>query len=200
MSKAMSRGARGARPAYGAARAGRAARRPIVARGGNMRNVQKLRDGGGYMFEDRYKNALRLNIDAHGPMIGKTSYPVIGNHPQSPEELLALLKRRKVDLSRYAHIRLIVCDSATGGPDSYAQRLATLSGIPVKGFEGEVFAQVNAAGALTQHASRRGMKVTTSLRLPFAEESVIFKKNPFKPWDDPHDFISFRYSPVHFKP
>lgn len=109
-----------------------------VAMGGPMRVVASPLPEL-YVFADNYKTARRLNIVAHSVGSGDDLRLLVSPHiAVNPPELASGLSNSTIDLPAYRDIRLISCRTAEGGANSFAQRLATHIGKPVKGYVNEV--------------------------------------------------------------
>ncbi|WP_289394877.1 RHS repeat-associated core domain-containing protein, partial [Pantoea stewartii] len=89
-----------------------------------------------YIFTDLYKGQSRLNIVAHGNIIGEKSYLKINGRLSSPKETYNLLSA-KVNIDNYSTLRIISCYSADG-PDSFSSQMRALTGKTVKGFFGKI--------------------------------------------------------------
>lgn len=167
--------------------------------GGNLRNTRMLKSGA-YVFEDIYKGAPRLNVHCHGVIDG-VGYMHLGNRAYTPEHLLMMLKSRSIDPKHFASIRMIMCGSANGGSASFSQRLATMTGRPVKGFLGSVWTGYD-ADTMTRifaEGHLNGKRISGGV-IPLMESFPMTKQNPFKIWKSPMDFMKFEYNPVHFMP
>ncbi|HDT0661729.1 TPA: RHS repeat-associated core domain-containing protein, partial [Enterobacter cloacae subsp. dissolvens] len=89
-----------------------------------------------YIFTDLYKGNNRLNIVAHGKIVGEKSYLKIKGRLSSPKETYNLLSA-KVNFDNYSSLRIISCYSADG-PDSFSSQMRALTGKAVKGFFGKI--------------------------------------------------------------
>ncbi|WP_277972940.1 RHS repeat domain-containing protein [Pantoea agglomerans] len=108
------------------------------ALGGTMKNLDSLGQDI-YLFDDVYKGEKRLNLVAHGVLENDGAALIFrssGNH-MGADEMYSVLRNR-IDLNDYRNIRTIMCHSGTGGMRSFGQRLARLTGLPVKSYLGTV--------------------------------------------------------------
>lgn len=111
-----------------------------VAMGGHIEKFKMLANDAGFSV-DTTKRGLRMTVDAHGaiPPGGTSALMQIDGAFITPNELLEKLKSRGVKLEEYAEIRLVMCDSATGGAQSFAAQLSRLTKKPTKAFEGLIY-------------------------------------------------------------
>ncbi len=81
-----------------------------------------------------------LVIDAHGFPQSAPEFPAlkIRGGSVSADLLDYRLRQKNVDLSRYENIRVLSCYSGDGGANSFSTNLASLTGLPVKGYKGKV--------------------------------------------------------------
>ena len=165
----------------------------------------------------------RLNILVHGRVdpatgISKVSY---NGKLNTPQELLQTLHDAGIDLNKFDNVRLLSCDSASGGDASFAAKFQELIGRPVKGYSGTLTANlapedINAAivkvenaylDALEKHQNTPLTDADKALARSEAEQYVYkdmaksgrkfepSKKNPH--WD-PFKWWAFNYKPETF--
>lgn len=127
----------------------------VVQMGGKMKDL-KLIGSEIHTFTDMYKGVNRLNIVAHGTkrdwldkLLLNGSEVVVDGKPYGAKELVALLKSKGVDPSKFDNVRLLVCHSADGKGHSFASRFQQEIKRPVKAFEGRV-AIHNGSTSITQ--------------------------------------------------
>jgi len=125
--------------------------------GGQLENIKPL-DGEIQTFVDTYNGAERINIIGHAaePETGQPAR-IVGEDDKlySAEAIDNELIARGVDIRKYPNARLIVCYSGKGGTQSLAADLNSITGVPVKGFEGPVTAEydgVNTKDPFTLYA------------------------------------------------
>ncbi|MBK5410704.1 hypothetical protein JFU58_19410 [Pseudomonas sp. TH34] len=110
--------------------------------GGPVTKVDAI-EGEIQTFVDTYDGAERINIFGHGeePKPGQPT-KIVGENGAlySAQEIYDKLLARGIDLKKYRNIRTLFCYSADGGTRSFASDLHTITGKPVKGFEGTVIA------------------------------------------------------------
>ena len=111
-----------------------------VAMGGNVEKFKMLATDAAFSV-DTTKRGLRLTVDAHGAIpSGDTSALMqIDGAFITPNELLEKLKSKGVKLEEYAEIRLVMCNSGSGGTQSFAAQLSRLTKKPTEAFEGTVY-------------------------------------------------------------
>ncbi|PWB34165.1 hypothetical protein DCO48_07655 [Pseudomonas sp. SDI] len=97
---------------------------------------EQLTEGVHY-FSDTYKGRPRLNVMGHGDsrVPGIPAKMESGTDYLSPRKLTELLEQR-VNFDDFASVRTLMCNSANG----FAQKMADLVQLPVKGYKGEVHA------------------------------------------------------------
>lgn len=175
-----------------------------LAMGGAVKEVRALGEGF-LMFEDTHRGCRRLSLDAHGVIAPghEAASMKINGELMSPNEMLDYLKACGVKIDHYDEIRLTVCDSATGGEQSFAARLARQIKKPVKGYEGSMYVDPNLESIhldnFVNRAARRDYLERTFLDTPrkvqnkYVEigrlDDGVMKYHP-----DP------RYKPVNFSP
>ncbi|BBP61978.1 RHS repeat-associated core domain-containing protein [Pseudomonas sp. St316] len=123
------------------------------------------------IFEDVYKQKLRLNIMAHGgPPIGDKPYILWEEKFISPAQLHRHLVTHGVAFENYDSIRVLACHSADTA-HSFGATFAKLTNKPVKAFSGTV---------ATRLRTSAGNKVSVGARHTDTKEMEIFKNNgPF---------------------
>ncbi|WP_178126920.1 RHS repeat domain-containing protein [Pseudomonas sp. Marseille-P9899] len=162
----------------------------------------------GYMFEDTYRGGVRLNLHAHGGLLGPSGMMALDDKFQLADDVYRKL-RGVVDFKKYANIRLIMCYSANGMSGSFAQRFADLTRANVKGYVGPVWSSytANEVGAAFSVGEFGGRKVINGL-IANMDSLRIAKVNPFHPINESRMFdpvqymrwLEFRYNPVKFAP
>lgn len=187
---------------------------------GDMEDLTQI-DEKLYTFVDDTKTGkkTRLNILVHGSIdsttgIAKAAYNGTLNTPQ---ELLASLTSKGVDPRSFDKIRLLSCNSAAGGNNSFAAEFQKLVERPVKGYDGILGANIipedikNATNKVEEgilknlnlNSSSLNPAVKTALKKK-AEDLVnnmlsnrfkTIKKNPH--WN-PVSWWNFQYNPVRF--
>lgn len=173
------------------------------------------------MDVNKQGSAQRLNILVHGKVdettgVAKVSYDGKLN---SPEELLDTLHSKGIHPEEFDNVRLLSCDSATGGDASFAAQFQKLIGRPVKGYSGTLTAnlspeQVKAAIDKVEHLylenlSAQKIPITDNVRTAVraqAEQYVSeemarikkFKPSKNNPYWNPFKWWAFTYKPEHF--
>jgi len=180
-----------------------ARQREHVVLGGTMKNLDSLGQDF-YLFDDTYKNAKRLNLVAHGALENDGTARVARSAEKNmnPSEIFSIINKRK-NLQEYSNIRTIMCYSGNGGEHAFGQRLATLTGIPVKSYRGTVTGNYEVGDLnkiLLESAVKLGDDGLEHMQAAFAQRRTfeIRKTNP-------HDFFSFErwrwnFDPVKFRP
>ncbi|CAI1565160.1 RHS repeat-associated core domain [Serratia quinivorans] len=117
--------------------------------GGNVlkfHNVNgSLKHGALSFFVDKYDCGYRVNIFGHGNEINGSYYlHVWWNEFMGPGQAWESVQTYVngldwLDIEHVKDIRVIMCDGATGGENSFAGQLAKLSGKRVKSFVGSVY-------------------------------------------------------------
>ncbi|MGY2315610.1 MULTISPECIES: hypothetical protein [unclassified Pseudomonas] len=176
-----------------------------------------------YTFVDVNKqgSAQRLNILVHGKVdettgVAKVSYDGKLN---SPEELLDTLHSKGIHPEEFDNVRLLSCDSATGGDASFAAQFQKLIGRPVKGYSGTLSAnlapeEIKAAidkveKIYLENLSAQNIQITDNVRTAVraeAEQYVSeemarikkFKPSKSNPYWNPLKWWAFTYKPEHF--
>lgn len=177
-----------------------------------------------YTFTDFNKKGTqeRLNILVHGSVdpdtgISKVSY---NGKLNTPQELLQTLHNEGIHPETFANVRLLSCDSASGGDASFAAEFQKLIGRPVKGYSGTLSANltpedVNAAVVKVESAYLEALKKNQATPLTAADRALarseaekyaakeLAKKTNFKPakknpyWN-PLKWWAFTYKPETF--
>ena len=116
----------------------------IIGKSGDNRHMKNLTPMGdnAYIFEDVVNGKSRLNISAHGTLtLDNEPAQMITNQLQwSADQLHSGLKLKGYDFDNFDITRLIMCNSANGGNNSFAARFANLTQTPSTGFQGRVSA------------------------------------------------------------
>jgi len=143
-----------------------------VAMGGVMQSFRILNNGLG-MSEDVTKRGLRLTLDAHGviPEGSRSALMAVDGQHISAYGLVDQLKTSGVDLSKYSEIRLTMCDSGTGGEQSFAATLARLTHKPVEGFKGVMYTSTEVEDVAARMFKNGGAK-----QREFIDETVNGQK------------------------
>ncbi|HEF4759746.1 TPA: RHS repeat-associated core domain-containing protein [Pseudomonas putida] len=92
-------------------------------------------------YEDTSSSGnLRLTIDAHGVKTPKSKEFMVhnGGNLLNPKQLYAELLSSGINIEKYDSLRLLVCDSATYGANSFAASFAKITKKPTKGYIGTV--------------------------------------------------------------
>ncbi|WP_306341680.1 RHS repeat-associated core domain-containing protein, partial [Pseudomonas avellanae] len=86
-----------------------------------------------------------LVVNAHGFPPSVPEFPAlkIKNGDVSPELLYYRIKQKKINIDDYESIHVVSCYSGDSGAGSFANNLAALTGLPVKGYIGRVVSQVS---------------------------------------------------------
>lgn len=180
-----------------------AKQREHVVLGGTMKNLDSLGQDF-YLFDDTYKKAKRLNLVAHGVLENDGTARVARSAEKNmnPSDIFSIINKRK-NLQEYSNIRTIMCYSGNGGEHAFGQRLATLTGIPVKSYRGTVTGNYEVGDLnkiLLETAVKFGDDGLEYMQAAFAQRRTfeIYKTNP-------HDFFSFErwrwnFDPVKFRP
>ncbi|MFC6338733.1 hypothetical protein GIR22_03385 [Pseudomonas sp. CCM 7891] len=112
--------------------------------GGPIADVTPI-DGDVQTFVDTYNGAERINILAHGsePSPGQP-VSVVGENSvsYSAEDINNELLARGIDIRDYANARALFCYSGHGGSQSFASTLHSITGVPVKGYEGQIITEI----------------------------------------------------------
>ncbi len=177
-----------------------------------------------YTFTDFNKKGTqeRLNILVHGSVdpetgIAKVSYD---EKLHTPAELLQTLHDADIHPETFDNVRLLSCDSASGGDASFAAQFQKLIGRPVKGYSGTLTTNlapenINAAIVKVEAVYLEALKNNHSTPLTAADKALVrseaeqyvsrelaktvklkpSKKNPY--WH-PVKWWAFAYKPVTF--
>lgn len=180
-----------------------ARQREDVVLGGTMKNLDSMGQDI-YLFDDTYKNAKRLNLVAHGVLEndGAARVARTAETNMNASDIFSIINKRK-NLQEYSNIRTIMCYSGNGGEHAFGQRLATLTGIPVKSYRGTVTGNFEVADLnkiLLETAAKFGDVGLEYMQTTFAQRRAfeIRKANPY-------GFFSFdrwrwNFDPVNFRP
>ena len=177
-----------------------------------------------YTFTDFNKNGRqeRLNILVHGSVdpatgISKVSY---NGKLNTPQELLQTLHDSGIYPETFDNVRLLSCDSASGGDASFAAEFQKLIGRPVKGYSGTLTANlvpedINAAIVKVENIYLDTLKKNQNTPLTDADKALarseaekyvsreMAKNRNFKPakknphWN-PFKWWAFTYKPETF--
>lgn len=157
-----------------------------------------------YFFEDNYKFGRRLNIVAHGSLQKNGTGLLARSFGANldAEELFSIIKQRKI-LDRYENIRTIMCFSGNGNSQSFGQKLANLTKLPVKSYVGTVTGnfEVNSLNKILYEAAGiRGGDGFAYMSKTFAEnyEFQIRKSNPYSLFSK--NYWKWNYDAAMFRP
>ncbi|WP_238812670.1 hypothetical protein [Paraburkholderia sp. SG-MS1] len=90
------------------------------------------------IFLDRYNGKRRLNILAHSQLQSDGELKIMGgNGPKSADQVAADINSIRHKF-HFDNVRIISCKSADGGVQSLGQKVADLTGLPVKAYQGAV--------------------------------------------------------------
>lgn len=162
-----------------------------------------------FTFVDTYNGAERLNIVAHGVLRGDgaeaVADAVVGDVVYDASELVDMLWDNDVPTEKYSNIRLLMCDSGTGGERSFAAQFQEFVDVPVKAYAGKVTAQftLDDIAAVFEPKVRARKLLQFNDVLPAERRHRVIKHNPYSGDVDGADYSkhqSFRYDPVHFPP
>lgn len=177
--------------------------RANVVLGGTMKNLDSLgRDF--YLFDDIYKGGKRLNLVAHGTLDSDGTARLVRTSEKNmnASETFSIINKRK-NLQGYSNIRTIMCYSGNGGGSAFGQRLATLTGIPVKSYRGSVTANFEVKELnkiLLETAVEFGDDGLEHMQAVFGQRRnfEIRKKNPHKFYS--LEYWKWNFDPVKFLP
>jgi len=160
---------------------------------GEMNNTKRLGDGL-VVFDDPHNGGTRFNMSMHGHTIPGESYSgvILNGKSIGESELKEFIEGSGIDFGKYDSARLIVCHSANGGEESFAQRFSNMIEIPVEAYEGKVGTGISPSifkifpesiqNKLWEHV------------MPIGGSRIHVKNRPFLPISD------FEYNPRFFKP
>ncbi|MBD8268959.1 hypothetical protein [Pseudomonas fluorescens] len=173
-----------------------------VAMGGKIETFKMLANDAG-ISTDTTKRGLRLTVDAHGviPPGHSSALMQVGGAPITPNELLDLLKAKNIDLSKYVEVRLTMCDSATGGAQSFAAQFSKLSKKPTEGFKGIMYTSSEVENIAVARLKNGGAKQQELINDTVIDtKKTITKYQPTGMTDDGRFIYTQHpdYNPVHF--
>ncbi|AZE89423.1 hypothetical protein [Pseudomonas orientalis] len=173
-----------------------------VAMGGKIEEFKMLANDAG-ISTDTTKRGLRLTVDAHGaiPPGRSSALMQVGGSHITPNELLDLLKAKNIDLTKYAEVRLTMCDSATGGADSFAAEFSKLSKKPTEGFQGTMYTSGEVENIAVARFKNGGAKQQELINNTVIDTKKTITKYQLKSITDDGRFIYKQhpdYNPVHF--
>lgn len=177
-----------------------------------------------YTFTDFNKKGTqeRLNILVHGSVDPETGIAKVSYNEKlhTPAELLQTLHDADIHPETFDNVRLLSCDSASGGDASFAAQFQKLIGRPVKGYSGTLTTNlapenINAAIVKVEAVYLEALKNNHSTPLTAADKALVrseaeqyvsrelaktvklkpSKKNPY--WH-PVKWWAFAYKPVTF--
>lgn len=169
-----------------------------------VRDLNKINDLI-FTFVDRYNGQERLNIVAHGVLgDGGTADMLVAGEKLNSDDLLQMLWDNNVPTDEYANIRLLMCNSGTGGEASFAAQFQRDVGVPVKAYEGKVSVDFNLDELAELFAPSRTGKTLTQFEgvLPRNLKHRVVKIQPQTPGEtldagSQHASSDFSYKPVH---
>ena len=140
-------------------------------------------------------NGRRLLINGHGASRVMGS----GGSLVSAEQVWSSIqhKIKGVDLKKINAIKVIACNSGTGESSSFANELAQLSRLPVKGYKGSV----DSYSGPYKYAKRRqkaNQKVDINAVYIVRREYVVLKNHSY--YEHGVDVADFNYEPVTYYP
>jgi len=161
----------------------------------------RIIDEGVYSFEETLnRDSHRLTIDAHARSSPEHGYHGVasGNKTLTPDHLDHLLQKSGVTYHNYDKVRLMICNSATGGPNSFAAEFSALTGKPVQGFRSKVFAE-ESPGYIPGLIAQKSDKIRSlSNGLYHYEPGIrVGKTNPYS-HNDPL-YLKFNHMPVTYE-
>ena len=146
---------------------------------------------GAMIFTDTYKGKPRLNVHAHGvytEQLGMGTIKIDGI-ARDPMWLVETLQERGVDFSKYSNARILACQSANEGAVSFASYFSRYSGLPTKGYKGNLWTRTYWLTLRDQIriGPQAGIKATSYI--PFVDK---YREN--------HMIKGFEFKPVKFRP
>lgn len=171
---------------------------PVVM-GGTMKNLDSLGQDI-YLFDDVYKSGPRLNIVAHGALQSDGTALLsrgAAAGDMTAIELYGILNKR-IELSKYANIRTIMCHSGSGGGGSFGQKLATITSLPVKSYRGTVTGnfEVNSLNKLLLEAAMKHGDAGLDYMKNIFEQKHVFRIDK----TNPYSLLSLERHKWHFEP
>ncbi len=170
-----------------------------------VRDLKKINDLI-FTFVDTYNGAERLNIVAHGALGDSgTADLVLGEERLGSDDLLQMLWDNNVPTDEYANIRLLMCNSGTGGEESFAAQFQRDVGVPVKAYGSKVNVEFNLDELAALFDPARGKNKLTQFEgvLPASRRHRVTKIKPEpapsatnERTEDPYK--DFSYKPMHF--
>ncbi|WP_157655524.1 hypothetical protein [Burkholderia ubonensis] len=147
-----------------------------------------------YIFDEYYNGSRRLNVVAHGSEgVMHSSEGVIG-----PETLFGYLLNANVNMLNYQNVRLLSCYSSSGEKNSFAYRFAQICGMPTLGYVGPMTGNFTPEGVLEL---MRGHSFDDVIAVFSAKnEFRVDERNPYSPFKNPINYLSFRHQPRTFYP
>ncbi len=178
-----------------------------------------------YTFTDKNKKGTetRLNILVHGSFNPETGVArvVFDGQLHTPAELLQTLHAKGVRPELFDNIRLLTCNSATGGDASFAAQFQKLIRRPVKGYTGTLTGSLSpevitaaidkVEKAYLQHVQKKGVTLTPAVRAYVRGEAEQYIADEMKansrfipsktnPYWNPLKWWAFTYKPETFHP
>lgn len=174
----------------------------------DVRDLDKINDLV-FTFIDTYNGAERLNIVAHGALRGSgpdaVADMVLDDVPYDASELVDMLWDHNVPTEKYANIRLLMCNSGTGGERSFAAQFQEYVDVPVKAYASKVTGEFTLDDLAEVFAPQARTKKLVQFDgvLPAERRHRVIKRNPYSadPQGEDYDkYLKFAYDPVHFPP
>lgn len=173
-----------------------------------IRDLDKINDLV-FTFVDTYNGAERLNIVGHGTL--RHSGPdavadmVVDDVTYDASELVDMLWDHDVPTEKYANIRLLMCNSGTGGERSFAAQFQDYVGVPVKAYASKVTGEftLDDLAAIFEPQARTKKLLQFDEILPAERRHRVVKKNPYSAdpkGADYEKYKNFSFDPVHFPP
>lgn len=164
----------------------------------SMTNIRPLRSDV-FMFDDRLRNEGRLNIMAHG-----TDERINGNfmmHSQdgnlSPKGLFSLLSESDINLNQYKTARLLMCNSANGGINSFASKFSNLVGKSVKGYKNALYTSpASDSFQAAFEAKHKSIRQVSRDAYTYDKGMRIKKKSSDTDTENTFNYESVTYTPI----
>ncbi len=164
-----------------------------------------------------------MNILVHGSFNPETGVArvVFDGQLHTPAELLQTLHAKGVRPELFDNIRLLTCNSATGGDASFAAQFQKLIRRPVKGYTGTLTGSLSpevitaaidkVETAYLQHVQKKGVTLTPAVKAYVRGEAEQYIADEMKvnsrfipsktnPYWNPFKWWAFTYKPETFHP
>lgn len=173
-----------------------------------MKNLDLLMNGM-YTFNDETEGKLRINIVAHGCLVGKSAMMVVPGFQGGKfgdttryvdvDELSNLLKTR-YPLYSNDIIRTLTCFSGDGGEQSFGARLCRKTGLPVQCFIGPMTGNYTPEKitALFSEALESGIYHDLAALFSAKYRFEVKDRNPYR-WFS-RNYFAWQHHPVTFQP